>query len=312
MNTLLEPAKQIVRDLVDRKLWPVAVLLLAAIVAVPLLIGGSSAGGGAAPVALSTDAPEGPGSKSLVTVVDQAATEEARPGRIEDPFYDPPAAPADEAAAQGSTSTAAVSSDARATSAGGTPAADEAPATTTTQRATTTPRPAEPAVAPVYHRTAVRWYATTRGKPRPLSRLTPLGGLADPAAMYLGVTKSNGSYAVFLLGPNATSAGQAACEDSACRVIGLKAGETQVVRVQPAGGGPVRQYFLEVVKVTKVTTDAATARTMRLRVHRDGRDVMRKLWQDVPTADALRPIRFDPDAGLLVKQAATAPDKAAQ
>jgi len=300
MTTLLEPAKQIVRDLVDRKLWPVAVLLLAAIVAVPLLIGGSSAGDGAAPAALTTNAPDGPGSRSLVTVVDQAVTADARPGRIEDPFYDPPAAPADDAPAQASTSTASGSSDARETSAGGTRAAGDAPATTTPQPATTAPRPA---VAPVYQRTAVRWYRTTRGKPRPLSRLTPLGGLADPAAMYLGVTRSKDSYAVFLLAPGATSTGEAACEDSACRVIGLKAGETQVVTVQPAGGGEARQYILEVVKVTKVTTDAATARTMRLRVHPDGRDVMRKLWQDVPTADALRPIRFDRDAGLLVKQA---------
>ena len=43
MNTLIDPLKRIARDLVEKKLWPVAVLLLAALVAVPMMLGGSSA-----------------------------------------------------------------------------------------------------------------------------------------------------------------------------------------------------------------------------------------------------------------------------
>lgn len=302
MNTLIDPVKRIARDLVEKKLWPVAVLLLAALVAVPLLIGGSSAEQSPAPAALVAAAPEDPTSKSLVTVVDQAVTgKDSRPGRVDDPFYDPPAPPVQDAGSGASSAPA----PAAASKAGGTPAGDK-PA-----EAAPEPADAAPTVAPVHYRTEVRWYEGDPGKLRPISRLTPLGGLVDTALLYLGVTKSSGNYAVFLLGANATSDGEAKCEDAECRVIGLKTGQSQLVTVQPPDGSRARQYHLEVVEVRAVTTDAATARTMRLRVHPDGRDVMRQMWQNVPTATALRPIQYDRDAGLLVKQAGATTAKAA-
>lgn len=302
MNTLIDPLKRIARDLVDKKLWPVAVLLLAALVAVPMLIGGSPAEEAPAPAALAATAPEGPGSKSLVTVVDQAVTgKDSRPGRVDDPFYDPPEPPAVDT---GAASAPAATATTEASKEGGTPAGEG-----TSDE--TTPQPAEPAVDHVYYRTEVRWYADKLSKLRPLSRLTPLGGETDTAILYLGVTKSSGNYAVFLLGANATSDGEAKCEDTDCRVIGLKSGESQIVTVQSADGGEARQYHLEVVRVKRVATDAATARTLRLRVHPDGRDAMRAMWQHEPNATALRPIQYDRDAGLLVKQAETAGDVAA-
>lgn len=304
MNTLIEPLKRIARDLVDKKLWPVAVLLLAALVAVPMLVGGSTGEDTSAPAGLLATAPADPGSKSLVTVVDQAVTgKDTRPGRVDDPFYDPPEPPEEETTSGASSAPAAEASKEGGASAG----------TGTSNDATPQPaQPAQPAIDDVYYRTEVRWSAAEGGKARPLSRLTPLGGLADPAVLYLGVTKSSGNYAIFLLGPNATSDGEGECENSACRVIGLKSGESQIVTVQPPAGGDVRRYHLDVVRVKAITTDAATARTMRLRVHPDGRDVMREMWQNVPTATALRPIQYDRDSGLLVKQAGAAATGAAQ
>lgn len=303
MNTLIDPLKRIARDLVDKKLWPVAVLLLAALVAVPMLIGGSPAEEAPAPAALAATAPEDPGSKSLVTVVDQAVTgTDSRPGRVDDPFYDPPDPPAPATAAT-SAPTATPTATATASKEGGTSAGEG----TVTE---TAPQPAQPTIDAVYYRTELRWYEATPAKARALSRLTPLGGLADTAMLYLGVTKSGGNYAVFLLGTNTTSEGEAKCEDSDCRVIGLKSGESQIVTVQPPDGSDARRYHLEVVKVKAVTTDAGTARTMRLRIHPDGRDVMRDMWQNAPTASALRPIQYDRGSGLLVKQAATTGDAA--
>ncbi len=305
MNTLIEPLKRIARDLVDKKLWPVAVLLLAALVAVPMLVGGSTGEDTSAPAGLLATAPADPGSKSLVTVVDQAVTgKDSRRGRISDPFYDPPDPPNEATATPVGASTATAEAPKEGGASAGAGTSNE-----------TTPQPAEPtqpAIDHVYYRTEVRWSAAEGGKARPLSRLTPLGGLVDPAVLYLGVTKSSGNYAIFLLGPNATSDGEGECENSACRVIGLKSGESQIVTVQPPAGGDVRRYHLDVVRVKAVTTDAATARTMRLRVHPDGRDVMRDMWQHVPTATALRPIQYDRDSGLLVKQAGAAATGAAQ
>lgn len=304
MNTLIDPVKRIARDLVDKKLWPVAVVLLVALVAVPVLIGGSSAEEAAAPVAVAATAPEGPGSKSLITVVDQAVTgKDSRPGRVADPFYDPPDPPAAES---GSTSSAAPAGSAGASTGASTPGGGTSPAQPTEPSQTTPRPPADPVVAPSYYRTEVRWYETTKAKARPIARLTPLGGVKDPAALYLGVTKSDASYAVFLLAPNATSTGDAECEKADCRVIGLKAGQSQVVTMQPADGSATRSYHLEVVSVKAVTTGAAEAREKRADIHPDGREVMRAMWQHRLTAEALQPIQYDRDSGLLFKSAAAA------
>ena len=314
MNTLIDPLKRIARDLVDKKLWPVAALLLVALVAVPMLIGGSSEQA-PSPVALAGPAAGAPASKSLVTVVDEAADDkDSRPGRAIDPIYDPPAPPSADTGSGSGAGDSAGGSAGTGGSAGG--AAEQAPSSgggaspAREAPAQTTP-PVRDVATSVYYRTEVRWYEHKPAKSRPITRLTPFGGLADPAAIYLGVTKSSSSYAVFLLGPNATSDGEAECEDDTdCRVIGLKAGQTQIVTVQPADGGEARRYVLDVVAVRTIAADAPTARKMRLRVHADGRDVLRAMWQHEATADALGPIQFDRDSGLLVKSAKAGGDAA--
>lgn len=301
MNALLKPLRQIARDLVEKKLWPIAAVLLAALVAVPVLIGGSSSDAPApAPVAAAPSEPGSGASTSLVTVTEQIVTgRDDREGKIDDPIYDPPEPPPAES------SSGAGSADATsATTAGGSPSSE--------QPAETTPAaPAAPAIAPVYYRTVVRWSQSGDAKARPISRLTPLGGLIDTAALYLGVTKSNATYAVFLLGVNATSEGEAVCEGEGCRVILLKSGQTQLVTVQPPDGSEARQYELSVVSAKSVETDAATARTKRTTVHPDGRDVMREMWMNPATAEALRPIQYDRDSGLLYESTAATPATAA-
>lgn len=308
MNALTDPLRQVARDLVEKKLWPVALLLVAALVAVPFVIGGSSE---VAPAPLAAPAAAVPGadtSKSLITVADETSTAKtAREGRLQDPIFDPPAAPGQAAdagvsavAGAGSGSGNSAAPTATSTPAG-TSAAADTPATTPAQ-----PQPAAADETSGYFRTVVRWYASERSTATPIRRLTPLGGVKDPAALFLGVTKSDATYAVFLLAPGATSEGDAKCEDEGCRVIGLKKGQSQVVTVPATDGGEARRYHLDVVSVKAVTADADTAATMRAKVHGDGRDVMREMWQDEATADALGPIRYHETAGLLFKPAASA------
>lgn len=329
MSALLEPLRQIARDLVAKRLWPVAALLLAAIVAVPMLIG-SSPEQGPPPAPVAAVAPDAE-AKSIITAADEAVTgKHSRAARIEDPFYDPPAPP-EQTARGGSRTSAETSGGGTAasakTSGGGTPTAGRpadtsATASPTPASATSSPtssatssatRATRPRAESTYSRTQVRWYETGVSKARPIARLTPLGGADDPAALFLGITRSSATYAVFLLAPNASSSGEGACEDdTSCRVIGLRSGESRLVTVQPSGDGRPRRYRLEVVSVRTVATDAATARTMRARVHSDGRDVMRAMWQDRPTAEALGPIRYDVASGLLVKTATAMAKKAAK
>ena len=80
MNAL----RGLLRDLVDRKLWPVAVLLLVAALAVPLYLGRSSdAADTPLPVPAGQDAAKT--SKAAVTLEDTAA-DDARPGGVHNPF----------------------------------------------------------------------------------------------------------------------------------------------------------------------------------------------------------------------------------
>ncbi|HWC25751.1 MAG TPA: hypothetical protein VG474_04120 [Solirubrobacteraceae bacterium] len=308
MNALLDPLRQVARDLVEKKLWPIAALLLVAIVAVPLAIGGSTddvpAG---APVAAT--APAADDETSLLTVADEAvAGRQDRPGKVDDPFYDPPEQSEGAATAAGGA--------AAAPAAGGGGAASAAPASAPSapsapSGAVTAPPPAdsadraEPATDRVHYRTRLRWYGEERTRARPVSRLTPFGGTADPALVYLGVTRSDARYAVFLLGEHATSEGEGKCEDDTeCRVFGLKSGESRIVTVRPPTGAAPRRYRLEVVSVTALTTSAAEAREQRARVHPDGREVLRAMWQSRPIAEALAPIGYDRDSGLLYRRAA--------
>lgn len=307
MNALTDPLRQVARDLVAKKLWPIAVLLLVALIAVPLLIGSSSEET-AAPGAPVAGAPAGaPGKESLISVVDQAVVDKGRPGKITDPFYDPPDPPAVGSAAPAAPSTG--SAPAGGSTGGGSTATGNpgTPSPSTPKSAAPGPsnQPVAPAAESVHYRTVVRAYGGERGRPRPVSRLTPFGAVSDPIALYLGVTRSDALYAVFLLGSDATAQGEPNCEDEDCRIIGLKTGGRQVITVRPSGGEP-RRYRLEAVSVRAVTTDRATASAMRARVHPEGRKVMREMWQDARTAAALEPVQYDLSRGLLYKTGAAA------
>ena len=137
------------------------------------------------------------------------------------------------------------------------------------------------------------------GRPHALSRLTPLGGTDHPGVVFLGVAEAGARYAVFVLGPDATSHGDATCKGATgCRMIGLKAGQHQLVTIRAAGGA-FRGFTLRVAAIRSVSTSAASARAARTRVHARGARVLRGLRRDGATAAALRTVRYDLSAGVL-------------
>ena len=239
MNTLIDPLKRIARDLVDKKLWPVAVLLLAALVAVPVMLGGSSAEERRRRHAIAATAPAAPGRE---VTRDGGRTAGHRrghsPAAASRPFYDPPEPP-DAGHRVGAGEHAAAAGEPPGAATLGRPAADRR--RPRPRRSPPSPSPHRPTTAP-----SCAGGRPSPSDPYPIRRLTPFGGLANTAVQYLGVTKSNGNYAVFVLGVNATSDGEATCEDAGCRVFGLKSGQTQLVTVQPPDGGEARQYNLYV------------------------------------------------------------------
>lgn len=313
MSAIVETLRQIGRDLIDKRLWPVAVVLLAALVAVPVLIGGSNSEPDAPAAVAAADpgaAAAAPPGAAATPAAGKAATnsKSAKNGKIKDPFFDPPkpkaAGPTSVSSAAGSTRAEATSpTGAAAPRATGTAAPKKstatAKATAPTAKARVTPAPRTTAPTSSYLRTVVRVNGAGGGKAHPMSRLTPLGGTSDPAALFLGVAKAGARYAVFVLGPRATSRGQATCKGGTdCRLVGLKAGQTQVVTVRPARGG-IRRFTLRVESIKTVKASAARARSARARVHPDGSRVRRAMRRHAASAAALRTARYDRQAGVL-------------
>jgi hypothetical protein len=280
-------ARALVRDLVDKRLWPVAVLLVAALVAVPLLLaGGGSAGKPVPAAAIDADtSATALGSVPAVELVGPPSVR-SRPGTVRDPFRRPKPK-----AVKASADTPPPGTQTTAADPG---AAASIPVV-----------PAKPAPEPFAYRTEVRFGSTEGDAPkaRGISRLTPLGGLIEPALMYLGVSP-DGRHATFLLGPTAQQNGEGRCVDVACRIKLLKAGDSMVVDVTPAAGEP-RQYALDVVSVKREEMRSERAASeARARVHPDGRDVLRDLIRDGAAGGTIGKIVFDQSRGLLTSKSA--------
>lgn len=303
MSRLLPALRRLVGDLVDKRLWPVALGLVIALVAIPLTLGGSASESPAPGAAGSTE-PDPAAAANPAATAKQTTASSGKPrgGRIDDPFFDPPRtrAASQSVAAGGSTKALAEK----------TPSATPKPATAAKPRqAKSRPRPATtpaksappPAVA-TYLRTVVRINPAAGHPANAIARLTPLGGAAEPAALFFGVTKADARarYAVFVLGPNATSHGEAICKGATgCRMFGLKAGDAQTVTLRRSSGRRLR-FTLRVESIRAISTDAARAATRRAHVHPDGRRALRVMRADAATAAALRAAQFDTQGGLLV------------
>jgi hypothetical protein len=300
--------RALLSDLVERRLWPIALLLAITAVAVPVVLGhgGSPAAAPvASPAAATTDAVASP--VPAVEIVGPASVR-SRSGRVRDPFRRTAKAPARTATVDG----APAAQDAGAGSTSKSGAADTPTAATATATAPTTTTAAggvraadAPArTGPSVYRTRVRWGQDAKADVRGVSRLEPLGGLSNPALLYLGTTKA-GARAVFLLGPNAGADGQGTCAEKTCRVVRLKAGDKTVVTVAGADGAEPRRYTLVIDDIVRsVAGGEAAAAKLRARVDRDGRDVLREMIKDARTAAAIGQFGFDRSLGAVVATSA--------
>lgn len=272
------------KQLVERRLWPLAALLIAALVAVPMLL------------ARDPDAPVTPpatntaGAKTqsalatqpIVTVGDDATRDAKRNvlGARKDPFK--PQIKAKKAKSAAATTVTVTTGGAQSSSGGGT-------STTTT---TTVPAPSFPLspVAPtVPKRTyelyslTVRWGNTASNdmRTRRVNRLKALPSAAEPAVIYLGLLE-DGKTAVFLVDHDATVQGDGRCLPSPadCQTLHMQIGDIAFIDAGAGESTTGQQYQLELVKIKKKrTTDAgalsATAEggreALRARMGRIGR-----------------------------------------
>jgi hypothetical protein len=293
------------RFLVGRRLWPVAILLVALAAAVPMLLSKDPA---PAPAEAPTAAVKA--DKDAVLAEDPIVTQASdgdRSGRRQvlgsrkDPFkpkVTPTPTPKPETAATKEPGSGASTDSPGAAAGGDTPSTGASPAPDTT----TPVRPKKKEYE--LYELSVRFGNSTGSLARKrVKRLEALPSNSNPVLIYLGVMDDKKT-AVFLLDSGVVAEGDGECKPSRtqCETVHIRQGETEFFDIPNASGDPnagsSAQYELDVLKIHKsTTTDAQKAKEARMSVSPKGRMILRaRVAGDGP----LR-YRYDAKTGRLQK-----------
>jgi hypothetical protein len=272
----MRPVRNLLNELVERRLWPVALLLVVALVAVPMLLAKSpssatdeGAPAATAPVAAAAAAAATAGAPpNGAPIVSLAQGDEPNAplrGHAKNPFRQ------QHVEAESGTGAAAAASTEAPESASSSPAGgdggigDSRPAEGA---------PPQPKPTFVYASVDVRFgHAARRLRAiRDVPRLTPLPNATHPIVVFLGMRRDRAT-AVFLVSTDVHVQGLGQCVPSRkdCEAIELREGEAALLDFTEPDG-TVEQYELDLVAVTlHETTSEAVARRAFARVSRVGK-----------------------------------------
>jgi hypothetical protein len=302
----MSAVRGLLRDLIDRKLWPIAVLLLAAAIAVPVYLGRSSSDEVEPPLPGAVQhADTGKASKAAVSIEDPAS-DDKRPGGVRNPFKQlhvpkkPTAAqtPAPDAGADQPASGSTGGSDGSEPplSPGGTGGSGDGGGSK--------PKPSSGDPLDTYH-LSLRFGRAESAQLKTyhdVARLSPLPTADNPFFVYTGVLK-DGKTAVFLLSSDATATGDGHCRPSpkSCQTIEVKEGDTEFFDLTV--GGQDVQYQLDVVRVFKKGASSAVAAAAAHERHSEaGSNLLRKAHRVGSSAfKGQASYRWLPESGVLVR-----------
>jgi hypothetical protein len=283
-------------QLVERRLWPVAILLVAALAAVPVVLAKDPDTPPATPVAKA----EGENVLTEAPIVTPSSIDAVNSrkvlGKAKNPFgmpKPPKTAPSDKPSEsvlpqdEKDAGKDLSSTGSTPPSSGGTtsPVAPVAPTTPTT--------PAKPAKTYDKYDLTVRFGDSAVAPSRmTLKRLQPLPKADLPALIYLGVSK-DGERAIFLLEQGVQVVGDGECDPTPedCETLRLRAGETEFLDVTDETGAVTAQYQLDLVKIHKGKTASASRASSSSKA---GRELLAER--------ASVPFRFDVDSGTLERR----------
>ena len=279
-------------DLVEKRLWPVALVLAAGLLAVPLVLAKGAdepalPAGGAVIAATATDDTE-------VVTLDVEPTVRRHDGRGRDPFVQPEGSTPEKAQALESSTT---SDDGG--SGGGAASTDPAPDTSGDEPASSEPKKT---VTTTSYTADLRFgQADSMKTLRDVERLTPLPSASSPFFVFLGA-KGGGKTLVFLVSSDAKATGDGTCKPSksACETIELQAGDTEFFDLTTADG--VQQYQMDIIKIEKTTTTSKASKSARAaqgRASKADRRLLRRVL-DGRAAHLMGSYRWDARRGVLV------------
>ena len=315
--------RNIVRDLIEKRLWPVAVLLLLAMLAVPLVLGKSESAEPVATLPPTNVVPEAETADAGVTATGNVGTRGS--SAKNDPFRSRESAekttsttPTGGATTSGGTgSTGSTGGTASGGSTGSSDTGlddvgvvpvggDSGSGSGSSGSGSGSGSPGSGTSSKDSWRVDLRF-----GKDGVLSaktnvaRLSPLPSQADPFFIFLGV-QADGKTALFLVSSDATATGDGTCKPTPqnCDRVEMTEGETEFFDVVTPEGQTV-QYQLDLVNVERETkANAAVATVARARESKAGRSVLRSAVKtgQVEVAD----LAYSKDLGLVVPSGADA------
>jgi hypothetical protein len=257
------------RQLIRRRLWPVALLLVAALVAVPLKLAKTPAAAAPVPAPALAKAAQAEASSKPVVQLRTASEGKARRrvlGRVKDPFEPAPLPKAKKKKQAKAAATATPT--ATATPAGGGGGSGSGGGGGTSAPPSSEPTtPAVPTVTFPKGALKVRFGDANSTSELPtlyLNRLEPLPDADAPVLVYEGA-RDGGKSAVFSIPGEIVAVGDGHCDPKPddCATLKLRAGQTEFITVK--GGGPNGEdveYQLDLLKIydkaTKVPASEAT------------------------------------------------------
>jgi hypothetical protein len=272
--------RNLVSDLVEKRLWPVALLLVGALVAVPFVLGG----GGSEADTAATATPPATATATATTIrvsEDTNVATIAPTGAKHNPFKQPKAekaATADESATTTpSTSEATPTSGDTSSTGGTTTPSTSTPSTTTTppSDSTTTPKTDENTKAIRVDLSFGEPGSSKQKDHTDIARLSALPSADKPIVIFLGVKKDKKT-ATFLISSDATATGDGTCKPSAtnCQTIEMQEGDSTFLDIDLGAG--VRQFRLDVDRIGEVDKETSEkATTARARASVAGRAYLR-------------------------------------
>jgi hypothetical protein len=314
--------RNVLHDLVEKRLWPVAVALVAALVAVPIVLGGQSSATTNTPTAVADASTSTNGltdhrdaaRAQVVSLEEQAAGKVARSGKVKDPFvqhHQPRATDAQVKTAVkavagalsdafgGTKSSSSTSTD--TSSSGSTGGTTPTPATSTPTTTTPSTTPAKKPSVDTYKVDVRFGESGTEKDYKNVARLTPLPSSDNPFFVFLGVGEDQKT-ATFLINGDVVPTGDGHCTPSSqdCQQITLKPGDLEFFDMSSGTAGVV-QYQLELRRIgkTKASSSAAAAKA-HARESKAGRDVIRDVVAGDPTA--LSAWNYNKGLGLLIRK----------
>jgi hypothetical protein len=303
-------------DLLDRRILPLVVLVIAALVgALAFVVLGGGSGKTTPPAAISAAAVASPPGLAVSQPSPEKAVAEVTAGgstqhhgTSRNPFTPLPSAKAKTATASTTTSGSSTSgSPSSAASGSGSSSPSSSGSTTTTPSTPATPAPTKPAVPTkpkTVYRVAVLFGALATGTTsastqltpyEDLKLLTPLPSGAQALVVFRGVT-AGGKSATFTIVGEAILHGDGACLPSAsqCEAIDLQPGQAEQLEYLPLAGQAVT-YELKVVSIASSKAFSAAFKDALRGESKAGRELLSHTG-----LEAIPYLRYSATAGVLV------------